>query len=453
LRIIGSAASVPTLAKMLGAADTADMARYALERIPGAPVDQALRAMLPKASGKEKIGIVNTLGRRKDAGAVAALRKLALGGDSAMAAAAAAALGQIADPAAVAGLAAMRPNTSGALRTEVDEAYLRCAEQMMEKGNNKGAFALFKELNASPEPEMIRIAALRGLAMSGGKDAVPYLAAAMKTGEPKVQAQAIRQMSAIPGTEASAALAQALAGMNNPLSRLRVLAALADRGDKSAVPVLLNAARDGAPAERIAALQGLGKCGDGSLVLFLAQTAAKDANAAPQSSMPDSAAIRTGGLPAPVADVTEQTAARESLYRLRSADVDKAIIDGIAGAESRVKMELIKAASERGIAAAAGTLLGIAKSDPDPAFQVLALRGYIHLVGLPDRHPPDETLWMLSEAMNLAKNAEAKKAILALLPRIASADALSLAEAAMKDPEVANEAKAAADLIRKKMGR
>jgi hypothetical protein len=46
LSLIGSAASVPVLSKMLGNAETADMARYAIERIPGAEVDRALRAEL-----------------------------------------------------------------------------------------------------------------------------------------------------------------------------------------------------------------------------------------------------------------------------------------------------------------------------------------------------------------------------------------------------------------------
>ncbi len=40
------------------------MARYALERIPGEAVNKALLAALPKAEGKAKIGIVNSLGER-----------------------------------------------------------------------------------------------------------------------------------------------------------------------------------------------------------------------------------------------------------------------------------------------------------------------------------------------------------------------------------------------------
>src|SRR4030042_6907367 len=65
LSSIGTDQSVPTLAKMLTGEDASDMARYALERIPGAAADAALLDALPKAKGKPQIGIVNSLGQRK----------------------------------------------------------------------------------------------------------------------------------------------------------------------------------------------------------------------------------------------------------------------------------------------------------------------------------------------------------------------------------------------------
>src|SRR6185369_567285 len=76
LSIVGSAASVPALTALLGAPETSDMARYALERIPGAAVNEAMRTMLPKALGKRRIGIVNTLGQRSDATSISALAGL-----------------------------------------------------------------------------------------------------------------------------------------------------------------------------------------------------------------------------------------------------------------------------------------------------------------------------------------------------------------------------------------
>jgi hypothetical protein len=76
LSLIGSPASVPVLAGMLDSAETVEMARYALERIPGDAALEALRNALPKAPDKAKPGIVNTLGLRRDARAVPAIAKL-----------------------------------------------------------------------------------------------------------------------------------------------------------------------------------------------------------------------------------------------------------------------------------------------------------------------------------------------------------------------------------------
>jgi hypothetical protein len=96
-------------------------------------------------------------------------------------------------------------------------------------------------------------------------------------------------------------------------------------------------------------------------------------------------------------------------------------------------------------------LLEIARSDPNPAFQVLSLQGYIRLAGLPENRTPAETVRLFSEAMSLAKRAEEKRSVLAALQGIVSPEALALAEEASQDPAVAEEAKVAADRIRQRL--
>ena len=62
------------------------------------------------------------------------------------------------------------------------------------------------------------------------------------------------------------------------LGKVRVLAAVADRGEPSALPLVRSAAQDTAQPVRAAALLALGKIGDSSVVMFLAETAANDAS-------------------------------------------------------------------------------------------------------------------------------------------------------------------------------
>jgi len=412
LSLTGSAASVPALSKMLDSDDTADMARYALERIPGAAVNQALREMLGKTSGRVQAGIANTLGERKDMASRLALRNLLASNDAVVAVAGAAALGEIGD---AAGLAAVRPKSTGALRAEVDEAYLHAAELAGQEGDRKGAFAIYKELSGRSETETTRIAALAGVAKYGDKEALPLLAAAIDSREPKVRAQAIRQLNSIPGREATAALSCSFAGLDS-VGKVRVLTALGERGDKAAFPVLLNATKDAAQPVRVVAFQGLGKIGDSSAVLLLAETASKGV-AVEQAASKDFSSLRTGGFPnehqlAPAPGLTENAVARESLYRLRGAEIDQAIVSAIPKAQPEVKVELIAACAARPIPSATPVLLANA-ADVNRDVRRAALRALRETAG-PSDVPALITLMSSCEG---ADRAEAGRVVASALRR------------------------------------
>ena len=167
LSIVGTEACVSTLAAMLTQKPAskqephpADMARYALERIPGAAVDDALRNALRTTTGKTKVGIINTLGQRRDNRAVRALRSLIGDSDPLTAGAAVAALGNIANPQATRALAQSKDRTTGKLRLLVCDAYLKCADELAAQGKKEEALAIYNELMKEPKP--INIAALRG---------------------------------------------------------------------------------------------------------------------------------------------------------------------------------------------------------------------------------------------------------------------------------------------------
>src|SRR5262245_32238081 len=71
LATVGSAAAVPVLAGLLMNKDNSHMARFALERIPAPEAAEALRDALNKVSGSLKIGVISSLGGRRDAAATA----------------------------------------------------------------------------------------------------------------------------------------------------------------------------------------------------------------------------------------------------------------------------------------------------------------------------------------------------------------------------------------------
>jgi len=162
LSIIGTEQSVPALAKMLTNDEYSDMARYALERMPGQAVDEALRDALAKTSGKTKVGIINTLGERKASSASAALSSLIYDSDKMVSEAAASALGKIGGSAATSALAKAKGETSGKLQLVVLDAYLRCADQLAAQGKKGQASAIYKELSSQELPQVIRAAAALG---------------------------------------------------------------------------------------------------------------------------------------------------------------------------------------------------------------------------------------------------------------------------------------------------
>jgi type 1 glutamine amidotransferase len=167
LSIIGTTQSVPVLSTMLTKPKMSDMARYALERMPGEDVNQALRGALSKTTGKTQVGIINTLGMRGDKKAVGAISKLVDSSDALVADAAAAALGHIAGPEATKALAAAKDKAKGKLRLVVLDSYLKCADQLAAEGKRRQAITIYKQLSSEPAP--IGAAALRGMVTARGR--------------------------------------------------------------------------------------------------------------------------------------------------------------------------------------------------------------------------------------------------------------------------------------------
>ena len=95
LAIYGDKDAVPVLAPLLANKDLASWARIALQAIPGPEADAALREALPKLQGNLLIGVMNSIGVRRDAKAVDGLAGKLTDADVEVVAAAAAALGNI----------------------------------------------------------------------------------------------------------------------------------------------------------------------------------------------------------------------------------------------------------------------------------------------------------------------------------------------------------------------
>ena len=95
LAVVGDRSAVAALAVLLTDARLSSYARFALEPLPDASADDALRAALGKVKGRLLAGVINSIGHRKDANAIAALEQLRHNPDGEVARAADGALARI----------------------------------------------------------------------------------------------------------------------------------------------------------------------------------------------------------------------------------------------------------------------------------------------------------------------------------------------------------------------
>ena len=198
LAIIGTKDAVPVLAKLLADEQLAHYARFALEPLPDPSVDEALRASLGQLQGGLLVGVVNSIGMRRDVQAIDALKALLENADPAVAGAAACALGRIASPAAIdilkASLAAAEP-----VRLSVAEGCLTAADAMEKEGKTELAQSIYDAMRGAELPKYLQIAALAGAIRSRGAQGVALLVEQLKSADDDFFEVGLSMAHLIPG--------------------------------------------------------------------------------------------------------------------------------------------------------------------------------------------------------------------------------------------------------------
>ena len=555
LSIAGTAETVPVLAALLLDKDLSDMARYALERISDPAAVAAMRTAMARAAGAQKVGLINSLGDRRDAESLAAMTAVLGGADVQIAEAAAAALGKIGTPEASKALIAARSRVKPEVKATVTDSILLCADRMAASNKADEAAVIYQEMFKPTEAKHIRTAALRGIMSTGGEKAMPIITEILSGSDAEMQASALRFLREVSGPESAKTVATLLPKCPVATQAL-LLDDLATRGDASTLPAAAAMLKSPDANVRLAAIRAAGRMGDASTLPALVALAAGPAGAEqdearkaldrlPAANVNEAmlqqakqgepaaraevirslgvrhvapavpvvlaaaadadAAVRAAALTAldvladeksapdlvaivvKAKDDKDRQAAETALGSLCSRATNKdtcvdPILAAIGGAELPAKSALIRAlgrasgakalaavrnftkdasadiqdAAIRSLAnwsdiGAAADLLEIAKTATKPAHQVLALRGYIRLAGLPDV-PAGQKMKMFGDAMAAAKRPDEKRAVLGGLGEMKSADALKMVAASIDDTTIQAEAAAAAVKIAKALG-
>ncbi len=392
LAVIGGQDCIPVLAELLADPQLAHYARFGLEPNPDPAVDQVLRASLDDLDGLLLVGVINSIGMRRDQQAMDALKELATHSDQQVAAAAMAALGRLATPEAIELLLAVIADQP-AMQSAAADASLSAGDMLLAEGAAAQAIELYDALVEAELAPHYTIAALHGAIRARGADGLPMVVELLTDEDPARFAVALGMSHELGGPQVAEALIDVLGDLPTQRRKL-IVYVLGNLGEPAALPVVLELAGSETSDVRLPAVEVLAQLGDADAVGVLLDAATAD-------------------------DETLSAAARTSLADLPGDDVDDRLGERIASSSGDQQLVLIELAGLRRITSALPTLMQLA-DDQDQAVRTAATRALGLTIGL-------EQLPSLIDRLVTPKTAEAaataKEALDTALLRMPDRDA------------------------------
>lgn len=552
LRIVGSKRCVPAVAALLTDEQLSHMARYVLLPMHDPSADTALRTALGQTTGTVRIGIINTLGDRRDGVSLKEIAALVKDPDELTGRSALNAIGKIGGVPAAAVLEHLQPPAG--LKEAWELAYLRVAENLAAAGDKTRPGHMLRVLLAPENPAPVRAAALSAIAKVQKDKAAPIILQSFSSNDPIMKRAAATAVLTAPGHPATVAFTRQLPTVSNEV-KPELLAALAARGDAVGLtPSVNRLTTDADPAVRKAAILALGRLGNSSSVTILtallkdpdsrrdatqalgeihgpgvtdllvqkaeegepatrsaimnllAQKGQAEALPAFRKALADpDRQVRGAGIAGlsalgtqddvkPMAQqllIATDDGEREEMgsaltaIGLRTSDETARtapVLQAYAGASPAAKVQLLAVLSSlggdqalqtvqaamaetgdlhkaaiRGLAewpnASPMTLLRtVVKDDTEMSNRILALRGYIRMIGLSGQQP-EQRIAAYKDAIGVSERPDEKRQALAGLAEIGSVDSLKIAQDLLDDADVKSEAYLAYERIAEALAR
>ena len=343
----------------------AHYARFGLEPNPDPSVDDALRAALGKLHGQLLVGVIDSIGMRRDTKAVGALSDLLKDSDLPVASAAAAALGRIHTMEACEALHDAYESVV-ALRPALGDAGLTAGDLLQTEGKKAEAIQVFDAIRQAELPKHIRTAALQRAILVRGAEGLAMALECLNSNDRAEFAVGLATVQKLPGNEVTLALLKKLKKLlasgeaSSDLRPALVVDVVAARGDRSALPAIVELAQQGPAAVRLAAVRALARLGDASVVPVLLEVI-----------------IASPG------DLAQ--AAQGSLAALPDKEIDAVLMTALGQSQGTQLVAVIEVVGLRGIAAATPTLEKLADRG-EAAERTAAINSLALTIG-PDRLP------------------------------------------------------------------
>jgi HEAT repeat protein len=304
--------------------------------------------------------------------------------------------------------------------------------------------------------QSVRIVALRALGQLGGASNVVRLAqkAAAASGDEQKAAQ--ESLYRLRGPEVDNAILAAIP-QAEPKVKAELIAGVGERNITGGIKTLLGTAQDADRGVRLQSLRVLkivaGPKDLPALVNLLLnlksdsdRSEAEKTIAAVAHKIPDrdhQAEAVLAVLPT-VKDVKGQCSLLSVLGKIGDNAALPSLRAALNNQDAKIQDAAIRALSDWPTAEPTSDLLKVAEGSANSVHRILALRGFVRLLGLESNRPPGQTIELYKKAMSLAPDADEKKRVLSGLANTKSLAAMQMAASCLQDQTLRAEAEFAA---------
>ena len=347
LSVYGTEKSIPDLISMLSHPEMGYYSRYALEPMPMKAVDEALRDATKTQKGINLVGVLTTIGVRRDAGAIPCIQPLLENENPEVVRAAYAALGYIGKQECADVLKKAVGNFKPEYEKAVCDAALFCAKLLIDDGKIDSALTLYDGIINSKARPFLKEGAIFNRILTRKTDGVNDLIRYLQSEDAGIFESALRTVRFLPGGGTPSVCKALTTEFDKfpPQRRGLILEALAGRKDdesRKAALTLAMAVKE-PEAVHVSAMNALGTLDIPEVVPFLLADAADNNGQGP------------------VAD-----AAFRALVFMTNKDADAAIAKAMLDAGNKINSAMIRIAKERRTAAATPQLWTIIKTANSP---------------------------------------------------------------------------------------
>lgn len=307
---------------------------------------------------------------------------------------------------------------------------------------------------SSPAPE-VRLAAINALGILGDASMVPVLSACAASSNGEEQRAARRALVQLQRGNPTETLLRVLPDAK-PDIQAEIARALGERGDKLAVPKLMELVRQGSGSARKAALKALAVLVDDAeldaMVKFVAEAKTDTPRAEAVEALSSAchqAQIRRGRVntePLLEALATGTTDTRIALLPVCGGQIDPktraALRAAVAASDSRVRAAAIRALCDSCDPELLPDALRVACEAPEENLRTLAIRTCVRLTTQEEsiKLPAREQIEPLRTILATDLSADQKRVVLAGLAEIPDPQALALAEPMLRESSIQLEA-------------